>query len=306
MKKVLIGSLILLIIINLGFLGNYFLTEKEKVSKQENQSVKPTISRNVEIILNELNTTIEESISDSPDMSLDDYKNYLDSLDKTDVNSIQKGLKVFIKNHNSFSQEEKDKAFVKYNDFFYSIVNKYGETILNNQDLMNQIYNEAEDNNVVDLNALLDLLNNPNLAKKDPQVQIVTDQVYFNGLKFEMSEGNVYINAQPSFLYNNFKSYLSKAFQEYLAISTKDDAEICVDDACILISFDDLGNRIITWEEFIEVYPNFIYIDDIKKLHDWYLKLFLHGLNNSPLFSYPDYILNPSLKEAYENFILNP
>ena len=235
-------------------------------------------------------------------LNLDQYQKYLDSLNKSDANSIQKGVKTFVKNQFNFSQEEKEKAFSYYKDFFYSVIHKFGE-IAYHKDILDKLDNEVSQDHGVNLNELLELLNNPKKLKKDPQAQELTDLMYYNGMKFEMTEGTIYITSQPDFLFDNFKSYLSEAFQEYLAITKKEDAETCVDDACILISFDNLGNRIITWENFMEKYSKFEYFDDIRNRHDWYLKLFLNGLNNSPLFSYHDYFLDPNIKKAYENFI---
>jgi hypothetical protein len=246
------------------------------------------------------NSKIDDSIPETL-MNADEYKEYLGSLNINDANSIQKGLEIFLKNQTGFSQSEKDQAFMNYCDFFYEVINTFGRVIYKG-DISERMWDEVKGERVT-VNVLLDFLNNPDIPKKDPQIQELTDLVYRNGMKFEMSEGTVYISDQPDFLHKNFGSYLSEAFQEYLAILKEEDAETYVDDACLLISFDDLGNRIIAWEDFMERYPEFEYSDSIQKRYSLYLKIFLRGLENSPIFSYPDYLLEPEIKKAYENFI---
>lgn len=245
---------------------------------------------------------IEDTIPDSS-MNFKGYQKYLGSLKKTDLNSIQKGLKAFRKNQILFSQQEKDKALSYYQDFFYGVIRGFRDKVYNDElERLLEKENSSIDG-VYYVNDLLDLLNDPQKPKKDPRVQALIKLMHHNGLQFDMSEGNIYISIQPDFLYKNFQPYLSIPYQEFLAIEKKEKAERCTEDAGLRISFDELGNRIIIWENFLKEYPDFEFNKEIREKNNWYLKLFLRGLNNSPLFSYSDDLLNPEIKIAYENYI---
>ncbi len=302
MKNLLIILTSILVLTVVAFLGYHYL--KIEPIQEARPSIAPTATEtDPNTFISDLNAKIDESIPDKP-MRLGEYQAYLDSLDKTDANSIQKGLKTFQKNLLNYSQADKERAFTYYNVFFHNVISKFEDAVYR-KGILEKIGNEvrSKSNDVIDFNELLGILNNPNKTKKDPQVQELTELLYFNGMKFEMSEGTIYIASQPDFLFNNFGPYLPEAFRDYLAITKEHDSEIWVDDACLLISFEDLGDRIIAWENFMEKYPEFEYYQDIKETHDRYLRFFLMGLDNSPLFNYPDDLLDPNIQKAYENYI---
>jgi hypothetical protein len=69
-----------------------------------------------------------------------------------------------------------------------------------------------------------------------------------------------------------------------------------------MISFEKLGQRIITWENFIKKYPKAKITKDAEYFYYIYLGTFLQGLANTPTTDDGGNLL-PEIKTVYENFI---
>ncbi len=59
----------------------------------------------------------------------------------------------------------------------------------------------------------------------------------------------------------------------------------------MVIGWDDVLDRAMNQEKFINQYPNSVKIDDVKKLYTKYVGFILFGLNNMPLFSYDSKVI---------------
>lgn len=66
----------------------------------------------------------------------------------------------------------------------------------------------------------------------------------------------VTIRELPNLYYDMFKDYVTDDYKEYLKIWAKDSEELYQADAGLLISFEEIGERIITWENFLNKYPD--------------------------------------------------
>jgi hypothetical protein len=123
-------------------------------------------------------------------------------------------------------------------------------------------------------------------------------------MRFNMAEGELFIEEDPDFLVENFGPHLPLAYGEYLQLRQAEKKEGFAVDAFLLISFEDLGRRIIALEDFQEGYPEFPAGEEISGLHEMYLWFFLHGMDNSPIFSWDNGTLVPEAKEAFAWFII--
>ena len=99
---------------------------------------------------------------------------------------------------------------------------------------------------------------------------------------YDAGEGITEINGGPGFYYNIFKDYVSDDYKEYLQFITMEEEEPYQADAVIMISFEDLGERIITLENFLNKYPNSTLKDEVQEKLKWYRLNYLLGADSTP------------------------
>ncbi|WP_405246799.1 hypothetical protein [Cellulophaga sp. Asnod2-G02] len=98
----------------------------------------------------------------------------------------------------------------------------------------------------------------------------------------EIGEGYVEIKTVFNFYYKIFSNYVSDDYKEYLYLKSEENKTTYQSDAGLIISFKDLGERIISWENFINKYPNSKLLKNIKEEHKSYQLDYLIGLDNTP------------------------
>ena len=101
---------------------------------------------------------------------------------------------------------------------------------------------------------------------------------------YHAGEGTFAVRTYSNFYYDIFKDYLSDDYKEYLKIIVRESEEPFASDGGVIILIDELGDRIIVWENFIKKYP---YLD--KKLKNLinkelleYRNAYILGLDNTP------------------------
>ena len=111
---------------------------------------------------------------------------------------------------------------------------------------------------------------------------------------YHAGEGTFAVRTYSNFYYDIFKNYLSDDYKEYLKIVVKEIEEPFASDGGVIIPADELGDRIIVWENFMKKYPN---LD--KKLKNLinkelleYRNAYILGLDNTPTMSDNGKILN--------------
>ena len=97
-----------------------------------------------------------------------------------------------------------------------------------------------------------------------------------------IGEGMVTIKELPHLYYDVFKDYVTDDYKEYLKIWAKDHEELYQADAGLAISFEELGERIITWENFLNKYPNSILKPKVIALLNSYREDYILGMENTP------------------------
>jgi len=99
---------------------------------------------------------------------------------------------------------------------------------------------------------------------------------------WDIGEGMVTIRELPHLYYDVFKDYVTDDYKEYLKIWAKDDEELYQADAGLAISFEELGERIITWENFLNKYPNSTLKSKVTALLNSYREDYILGMDNTP------------------------
>ena len=193
-------------------------------------------------------------------------------LDQKMLNEIESKKNNVIAKLKSSNQKEADRLFNQYynetSEYFY----ENGNGILN-ENIRSKSFNKAELNEI-----------NSKILNK-------------YGLILEYAgEGTYAVGARPDFYYNIFKDYVSDAYREYLKITADKNEGKFVDDAGITITFKELGDRIIVWENFMKKYPDAD--KDLKKNVKekvlQYRNAYILGMDNTPTISSGK---NPSILE---------
>lgn len=210
----------------------------------------------------------------------DEYRKVLDKLDPGELTSLN-AASILFKNCVADSVT-RDSMFVVFNDFYNSVAGSYLE---NNENVNLQLEKSPSSE-----------------AVKQLKVSLAS-----YGILLSSSEGTFYLEPQTEYLLTNFGSLLSPAYREYLTIGSKEQKTRFAEDGTILIPSDSLTSRIVTWENFITKYPDFISIKMAQDQYAQYLGAFLAGMDNSRIFDSVTNRLDDSSKVAFESFILkNP
>ena len=99
---------------------------------------------------------------------------------------------------------------------------------------------------------------------------------------WDIGEGMVTIRELPHLYYDVFKDYVTDDYKEYLKIWAKDSEELYQADAGLLVSFEEIGERIVTWENFLNKYPNSTLKPKVTALLNSYREDYLLGMENTP------------------------
>ena len=93
-----------------------------------------------------------------------------------------------------------------------------------------------------------------------------------------LARGSCIIREVPDFYYKTFKDYVTDDYKEYLKITSKENEEHYVADSGLCITLEELGNRIVTWENFLEKYPNSKLNDKVNNICNSYRRDYILGV----------------------------
>ena len=159
--------------------------------------------------------------------------------------------------------EEADKI---YNDYL-----KISQLIIENintehLDFLNNIYNEDSEYH---------------FTKKDWK----TANKFLNNYDleiFDLAETEVRIMEVPNYYYNIFKDYVTDDYREYLEITYKENEDPYFTDGSILVSYDKIADRLLTWENFLKKYPNSDLAEIANEKCNIYRRVYILGSDNAP------------------------
>ena len=93
-----------------------------------------------------------------------------------------------------------------------------------------------------------------------------------------LARGSCIIREVPDFYYKTFKDYVTDDYKEYLKITSDENEEHYVADSGLCITLEELGDRIVTWENFLEKYPNSKLNDKVNNICNSYRKDYILGV----------------------------
>ncbi|MGE0086937.1 MAG: hypothetical protein AB7S75_21240 [Desulfococcaceae bacterium] len=116
-------------------------------------------------------------------------------------------------------------------------------------------------------------------------------------------EGGWYLREDFDFLCDILRDY-PVDINQYLLFMKKSSKQDVVMDGGLVIPWDELRKRIISFEEFARKYPKLQETKTkIQPELKWLLYIYLAGVDNSPVFDWESEKMNPELKISYETFL---
>ncbi|RYY80269.1 MAG: hypothetical protein EOO69_02435 [Moraxellaceae bacterium] len=97
----------------------------------------------------------------------------------------------------------------------------------------------------------------------------------------DIGEGFYVIRLNPNYLVKHFAPILPHADQAFIKAIAQQNQQQFYYDATIDISWQELGERAIFWENYNQQYPHAYFSKDAKVLANYYLYYFIHGMGNS-------------------------
>ena len=99
---------------------------------------------------------------------------------------------------------------------------------------------------------------------------------------FDLAETEVRIMEVPNYYYNIFKDYVTGDYREYLEITYKENEDPYFTDGSILVSYDKIADRLLTWENFLKKYPNSNLAEIANEKCNIYRRVYILGSDNAP------------------------
>ncbi|MFE0556469.1 hypothetical protein ACFW1P_11145 [Paenibacillus sp. NPDC058910] len=137
---------------------------------------------------------------------------------------------------------------------------------------------------------------------KDDTLRKVLINLRDSGYRLYTTEGVIFPIIDYTTL-KPYKPYINKDLQAYIDIMIVESEKPAVSDAALVIPWSEVIERGLAQEDFITTYPKSNRAADVKlKLRFTELSLF-YGYNNTPLFKYEDNLLDPEVRQAFDNVL---
>ena len=207
---------------------------------------------------------------------------------------------LLLTNCNKGKNEEVKNEKIKFSEESYSLFEKFAtdkkETMEKlkslNKEEANNLYEEYQAQNNHTLYDIEDALAGfLDSIYNDTNGENFTDKDWADANKilnkydlelWDIGEGMVTIRELPNLYYDMFKDYVTDDYKEYLKIWAKDDEKLYQADAGLLVSFEEIGERIVTWESFLNQYPDTKLNIKVNALLNSYREDYLLGMDNTP------------------------
>ncbi|WP_276877885.1 hypothetical protein [Chryseobacterium joostei] len=185
------------------------------------------------------------------------------------------------------SPEQNDKVYEDY----VKIRNKYTSCL---NDLHIDILDKYVDYHTRDA----DTYNLPENVKK------IAAELNKAGLEFRvMGEGLTEIHSLPEYYVSVFKNKVTPDYDAYISQIAKDNKENYAVNGGLLITWEELGDRLIVWENFMNKYPKSPLIKVVKQDYHNYLLDYLLGMDSDRIYDSEEGKIYDDKREEYNRII---
>lgn len=213
------------------------------------------------------------------------YESFLKNLPDKEAASIGKAVQYFEKEYANEPSNACDAAWENFDKFVDKVVENINDS---------PIF-EKYRSNPQTVRALVSPKEGVNM-----NFDTYTKQLAENGISFRISEGDLYAKKDMQYQWNHFETKVSPEMRTFLKQLTTEDQKVMIEDAGLMISFQEVGERAVFWDQFAQQHPTF----QARKRCENRFRSYLHTLvteylDNSPLFDLQKKTLLPEVKEAY-------
>lgn len=137
---------------------------------------------------------------------------------------------------------------------------------------------------------------------KGSQYRIALQDLADMGYKLETTEGTYHLVVDYT-SFKVFNPYIKPDIRDYINIMAAETDQPTSEDAGIIIGWDELLNRTLAMDNFLNTYSS---SNRRKAVQEWYDrgKMYVfHGLDNTPLFQYGTLTIDPEAREAYRRIL---
>jgi len=136
----------------------------------------------------------------------------------------------------------------------------------------------------------------------DSELKALLEKTRDTGYRVETAEGMYFPVIDYGFL-RKYKPYVTDDMKGYIDIMAVESWRWPAKDGALVIGWDELIERALQQEKFIEQYPDSPKTVEIKQLYNKYVSFILYGLNNTPLFDYNSRAMSEEAKKAYSEAV---
>ena len=144
-------------------------------------------------------------------------------------------------------------------------------------------------------------------ALKEEDEEIVNKFLKNYGLRILYDDVSHRLDVVPNFYYDIFKDYVTEEYKEYLKLEVKEKEKSHSSKGAMLITFEELGERIVAWEKFLEKYPNSTLKSKVEYICGIQKEAYIFGLHYTPTLIISDdgksYKIAEESMKAFDIFI---
>lgn len=122
---------------------------------------------------------------------------------------------------------------------------------------------------------------------------------------WDIGEGMVVVRTVADYYKNIFSGKVTADYDEAISIVANDEKELWEADAAVSIPWKDLGERVITWENFIKKYPESKFRKEAEGAYKMYRYAFLLGLDNTQVIEITNNQMDAEARKAFTEFVKN-
>lgn len=140
---------------------------------------------------------------------------------------------------------------------------------------------------------------------ENSKVKALMEDTRNNGFRVETTEG-VFMPVLDYQKHLQYQQYVEADLKDYIQLRFVESSQIAAKDASLMISWEQVLERALSQEAFLKAYPDSLKWKDVRRLLSNYEFFLLFGVDNTPLFSYQNGIMDPQVKSLYEKTIADP
>lgn len=120
------------------------------------------------------------------------------------------------------------------------------------------------------------------------------------GIYFKETDTSSYtLSFKPGYFYQMFKNKVTPDVRLYLQLRTEDKKTPYIHDNKVIITWEQLRERVLKWENYIKKYPNNKFTELAKKNYQEYLTVYLFGTSEQPTIEYSNKKMLPEFEQEF-------